>query len=136
MASTLQEILSCVNEDRHWISTLEVVQSDGETIVFFCATQGVKSSYPVGAVDQPTKGWPRNSCYRFLIMFHGNNMWGDLKEMLTFWNVCPGCKLIESQHSHKSRTTMLELGSRTLECTKHHVQAPLKVGTFLPNKMV
>jgi len=134
-SSTLQEILSCVDEDRHWTSIFMVVQNNGERIDVSCAAQGRKSTYPVGATEQPLKGWPRNSCYRFPTKFHGISMWGNLKEMLTFWNVCPGCKLVESQSSHKSRISTLQHGSWTLECNKHRVQAPLKVGTFLPDKM-
>jgi len=94
-SATLQEILSCVDEDRHWTSILMVVQNNGERIDFSCAAQGHKSTHTVGATDQPMKGWPRKSCYRFPTKFHGIHMWGNLKKMLTFWNVCPGCKLAE-----------------------------------------
>ena len=134
-STTLQEILSCVDEDRHWTSVLMVVQSNGERLDVSSAARGRNSTYPAGATDQPEKGWPRTSCYRFPIKFHGIGMWGNLKEMLTFWNVFPGCKLYESQSCHTSRTSALQLGSWTLECTKHRVQAPMKVGTFVPDKM-
>ena len=88
-STTLQVILSCVDKDRHWTSVLMIVQNNGERIDVSCAAQGRKSTHPVGATDQPMKGWPRNSCYRFPTKFHGIDMWGNLKKCLHFGTFVP-----------------------------------------------
>ena len=125
--SAAAKLLAFTRDTESWESKL-VVPHNNESLDISSAAKGSHSKTPVGAPNQP-KRHPLGSVYRFDIKFKGLESWPFLKDMLSGFQRCPGCKLSTTQS--KGKRSLLRGGSWSVTCTKTRPQTKSKDGAFL-----